>query len=169
MDILGGRECHFCGNEDLRVLELGHKNGDGSGDRKQFKNNRQLRRFYIMHPELAREILRVSCANCNKIKRYEKQEWLGSAVPSTQWYSFKLQGVDVHIITQVCLQLELLVNFCFIRNQLLGANGSSHLTEESVVSKIAFIPTVTSKPVLRYASKNRDPFFPSLWRMTMLI
>jgi hypothetical protein len=83
MDILGGRECSSCGNEDLRVLELGHKNGDGSGDRKQFRNNRQWRRFYIMHPELAREILRVSCASCNKIKRYEKQEWLGSAAPST--------------------------------------------------------------------------------------
>jgi hypothetical protein len=83
MDILGGRKCKFCGNDDLRVLEIEHKNGDGSGDRKQFKNNRQLRRFYIMHPDLAREILQVSCANCNKIKRYEKQEWHAPAGPAT--------------------------------------------------------------------------------------
>ncbi|HJS81671.1 MAG TPA: hypothetical protein VJ742_02425 [Nitrososphaera sp.] len=83
MDILGGRECSSCGNEDLRVLEIEHENGDGSGDRKQFEDNRQLRRFYIMHPKLAREILDISCAKCNKIKRYEKQEWLGSAAPPT--------------------------------------------------------------------------------------
>ena len=83
MDILGGRECKFCSNEDLRVLEIEHINGDGSGDRKQFKNNRQLRRFYIMHPELAKEILQVSCANCNKVKRYEKQEWHRHDAPST--------------------------------------------------------------------------------------
>ena len=39
--ILGGREHKFCGIKDLRILEIEHKNSDGSGDRKQFRNSTQ--------------------------------------------------------------------------------------------------------------------------------
>ncbi|HKU48841.1 MAG TPA: hypothetical protein VJP79_02725 [Nitrososphaera sp.] len=41
MVILGGREHKFCGIKDLRILEIEHKNSDGSGDRKQFRNSTQ--------------------------------------------------------------------------------------------------------------------------------
>jgi len=72
INLLGGK-CTHCGfDKDVRALTLDHKNSDGSEDRK--KNGSKIARYYILHPEEARERLQVLCANCNKIKAIDKKE-----------------------------------------------------------------------------------------------
>lgn len=70
--ILGGACCCFCGYcKDTRVLQFEHINDDGYTDRKRFNGSvMTMYRYYIKHPEEARQKLQVTCANCNLEKLY---------------------------------------------------------------------------------------------------
>ena len=67
VEILGGR-CVKCGNTDIRVLQINHKNGGGRQDRKG-----RPYRFYreIVNGKRDREGYDVRCANCNILYQYE--------------------------------------------------------------------------------------------------
>jgi hypothetical protein len=78
--ILGGFMCNCdrincwhkdkCTVIDSRCLQIGHKNGDGKIDRERFKKKQDaLYRYYISHPEEAKEKLEITCSNCNWIRR----------------------------------------------------------------------------------------------------
>lgn len=67
---LYGRKCGICGfNEDLRILQLDHKNGGGNQERRQI-GTRGIRRNALRNPE-AYQLL---CPNCNWTKRYNLDE-----------------------------------------------------------------------------------------------
>ncbi len=68
---LGGR-CIQCGFSDIRALVLDHKTGDGGQDRKRVGN--RIARYYVRHPDEAKEKLQVLCANCNMIKAVQNNE-----------------------------------------------------------------------------------------------
>lgn len=72
-DILG-HKCVKCGFDDKRALQFDHKNGDGNIDRKKLGGCDASYRYYVKHPEEAKEKLQVMCANCNWIKRAENFE-----------------------------------------------------------------------------------------------
>jgi len=68
-------KCVKCGFNDIRALQLDHKNGHGYNDRKIFKlSGTSLYRFYLSNPELAKQTLQVLCANCNWIKKSGNKE-----------------------------------------------------------------------------------------------
>lgn len=71
ISLLGGK-CVRCGFDDWRALQVDHIKGGGSQDSKTMvgmKNNVLLKR--IKNGSTKYQLL---CANCNWIKRYEKNE-----------------------------------------------------------------------------------------------
>lgn len=62
------------GCDDIRCLQLDHINGGGTKEYKKFKVVNSLYYYYFKHPEEAKEKLQILCANCNWIKRHEKNE-----------------------------------------------------------------------------------------------
>lgn len=67
---LGG-ECTRCGNTDIHVLEINHKNGDGH---KEFGNISPIDFYHsIINGSRTIEDLNVLCGNCNTIYRYRMQ------------------------------------------------------------------------------------------------
>ncbi len=78
--ILGGPRCSSAsclvpgGCSDIRCLQFDHINGGGSADMRRFRNPAEMYRYYSKHPEDAKKTLQVLCANCNWIKRYDKEE-----------------------------------------------------------------------------------------------
>ena len=86
-DILGATKCVRCGFTDIRTLQLDHKNGGGSKDKfAKYRGTKQLYRYYINHPEEAKEKYQILCANCNWIKRYENHE-VPHQLPYELWVS----------------------------------------------------------------------------------
>jgi predicted Zn-ribbon and HTH transcriptional regulator len=77
-DILGSRVCVRCGYSDVRALQFDHINGNGRKsliqDFKQPSLRDKILNYYIMNPELAKKTFQVLCANCNWIKRHDKNE-----------------------------------------------------------------------------------------------
>ena len=76
-DILGSRVCK-CGFSDIRALQFDHINGNG---RKYYMEQFQqpslrdkILNYYIANPDIARKTFQVLCANCNWIKRDERNE-----------------------------------------------------------------------------------------------
>ena len=71
MMFLGGK-CERCGFNDYRALQFDHINGDGAKQRREFggRNSGAMARYIIQHPSE----FQVLCANCNWIKRAEKNE-----------------------------------------------------------------------------------------------
>lgn len=73
-----GSKCVVCKNDDPRVLQIDHIDGHGLQDRKRFTTSERagtpMYRYYLDHPEEAKQKLQLLCANCNWIKRYEKGE-----------------------------------------------------------------------------------------------
>lgn len=68
---LFGNKCKKCGFGDWRALQIDHINGGGRKDRKKDGYNSRI--FYkrvLKNPEG----FQLLCANCNWIKRYEKEE-----------------------------------------------------------------------------------------------
>ena len=71
---LGGK-CLRCGNNDYRVLQIDHVNGDGNEERRE-------KRGGGMQRTIMREIIagnkngkyQLLCSNCNWIKRWENNE-----------------------------------------------------------------------------------------------
>lgn len=72
MKVLGGVRCKQCGFSDTRALQIDHVFGGGTKEIKKLGNFR-LYKFYLSNPKLAKEKLQVLCANCNAIKRREKE------------------------------------------------------------------------------------------------
>ena len=74
-EILGDK-CMRCGFSDIRILQFDHKNGGGVKDLKVFGNqNTTMYRYYVEHPDEAKEKLQVLCPNCNWLKRVEREEF----------------------------------------------------------------------------------------------
>lgn len=73
-DVLG-HTCVKCGFVDKRALQIDHINGGGMEDRKNKGSATAMYKYYVEHPELAKERLQVLCANCNWIKRSEWKEY----------------------------------------------------------------------------------------------
>ena len=67
-----GPKCSRCGFEDIRALQIDHKNGGGTQERKQFKNGYQYEKYIFEHLDSGK--YQVLCSNCNLIKRDEMQE-----------------------------------------------------------------------------------------------
>jgi hypothetical protein len=68
-DRMGG-QCIKCGFSDYRVLQVDHINGRGKKDR---LGTHQLY-LHILKDNLWKEKYQLLCANCNQIKRWEKEE-----------------------------------------------------------------------------------------------
>ena len=65
-----GAMCIKCGYDDIRSLHIDHVNGDGKGERKKRKSvNRSIVKGLV---DISR--YQLLCANCNWIKRLEKNE-----------------------------------------------------------------------------------------------
>ena len=64
-----GDQCNQCGFSDKRALQLDHVNGGGTKERK--KKSFMLYKLAI---EDINNNYQILCANCNWIKRYERQE-----------------------------------------------------------------------------------------------
>ncbi len=60
------------GCTDIRCLQLDHINGGGTKELK--KGPVAAYKYYLKHLDIARQHLQVLCANCNWIKRHEKNE-----------------------------------------------------------------------------------------------
>ena len=77
--LLGDRcvnpDCLISGGcRDKRALQFDHIDGFGNKDRARFPNVRIQYKYYLDHPDEAKQKLQVLCANCNWIKRFEKKE-----------------------------------------------------------------------------------------------
>lgn len=68
-----GSKCVRCGFSDIRALQLDHINGGGCKESKSIGSTTMYLR-YSQNLVLAKEKLQVLCANCNWIKRYERDE-----------------------------------------------------------------------------------------------
>lgn len=64
--------CVKCGFSDVRALQFDHISGGGTKEMlSKFSNSpRRMYRYYVDHPEEAKQKLQVLCANCNWIKRF---------------------------------------------------------------------------------------------------
>jgi hypothetical protein len=73
---LGGAHCVQCGFSDVRALQLDHINGGGRQHRKSLSSGTAY--FRALSKMSTSELVRtfqVLCANCNAIKREEREEW----------------------------------------------------------------------------------------------
>ena len=75
IDHLGSKCCRCGYEEDIRALELDHKNNDGYLDRKKVGRKGKIYRYYSKNLKEAEEVLQVLCSNCNKIKQIEQKEF----------------------------------------------------------------------------------------------
>ena len=73
-EVMGGAKCVRCGFIDIRALQFDHINGNGRKNRKQLKGSLGMYQYYATHPEEARADLQILCANCNWIKKFEREE-----------------------------------------------------------------------------------------------
>lgn len=67
-----GDKCCLCGFNDWRALQIDHVNGGGSKEKKEVTGN--YYRFVLKEIEKHPNKYQLLCANCNWIKRYEKDE-----------------------------------------------------------------------------------------------
>ena len=72
LELLGG-VCRRCGFSDVRALQIDHKFGGGSKERKKYNGHIDIR---VSLATLWK--YQLLCANCNWIKRYENNEVKGS-------------------------------------------------------------------------------------------
>lgn len=73
-DIIG-RRCVVCGFLDIRALQFDHINGNGRKENIRLKRSPYLYlKYYVDHPDIARDTLQVLCANCNLIKCHMRAE-----------------------------------------------------------------------------------------------
>lgn len=71
-----GNKCVRCGIDDFRVLQIDHVNGNGYRERQDFgKGGNASVKYYRHILEVRGEGYQLLCANCNWIKRYERQEY----------------------------------------------------------------------------------------------
>lgn len=69
IELLGGK-CVRCGEIDIRILQINHKNHDG---KKEHNSGKAINKFYraILNGERPKDDLEIRCANCNIIYEYE--------------------------------------------------------------------------------------------------
>lgn len=80
--VLLGNKCVKCGYSNQKALCFDHIYGNGKEDRKRFnRNNFRLMKYYLEHPEEAKQKLQILCANCNMIKAYD----MGECRKSLKW------------------------------------------------------------------------------------
>ena len=68
--LLLGNKCVRCGEIDIRILQINHKNHDGN---KEYKEWKDVSKFYkaILSGKRKNDDLEIRCANCNIIYEYE--------------------------------------------------------------------------------------------------
>ena len=71
LESLGGIKCVKCGYDDYRAMQIDHINGGGMKHIRSFSSNKT----YLRTVEGNRKEFQVLCANCNRIKVYENQEY----------------------------------------------------------------------------------------------
>ena len=71
-DILG-RECSKCGFNDIRALQIDHKNGGGSKERKKY-GGRYIYTLVLRNIADGKKDYQILCANCNAFKRIMNNE-----------------------------------------------------------------------------------------------
>ena len=64
-----GKKCP-CGFDDIRALQIDHKNGGGKQHIESFKSRHEYYKYVRDNPDE----FQILCANCNWIKRHEKNE-----------------------------------------------------------------------------------------------
>lgn len=69
-----GKQCIRCGFADIRALQVDHVEGGGNAEHRHLKSARTMYQFCIDNPDLARKRLQILCANCNWIKKAERNE-----------------------------------------------------------------------------------------------
>lgn len=69
LELLGGAVCE-CGFDDIRALEIDHKNGGGNEHRKAMSSHTRYAEYIKSHLEE----FQVLCANCHSIKTHENNE-----------------------------------------------------------------------------------------------
>lgn len=67
-----GSACVRCGFSDPRALQVDHRNGGGAEERRKVHGSPGVYRRILAGHAADYQIL---CANCNWIKRYEREEW----------------------------------------------------------------------------------------------
>ncbi len=72
-ELLGGR-CVQCGFADHRALQVDHVNGDGYSDRQRTRSGYGLYHAVLADLAIGGGRYRLLCANCNWIKRWERDE-----------------------------------------------------------------------------------------------
>jgi hypothetical protein len=70
-----GWKCIRCGFDDLRALQVDHMNGGGCQERKRLRNQAAFNKK-VLADQTGYQLL---CANCNWIKRHERNEYHNSA------------------------------------------------------------------------------------------
>ena len=71
MFALLGDKCSFCGFDDKRALQIDHINGGGVKELKMFTNQMSYLKRVLT---VGKKEYQILCANCNWIKRHEKDE-----------------------------------------------------------------------------------------------
>ena len=70
-----GSHCIRCGFSDSRALQIDHVNGKGCKERRKFHNSSLLYyRFVLRRIKEGSKDYQLLCANCNTIKKVEKEE-----------------------------------------------------------------------------------------------
>lgn len=72
ISLLGGK-CEECGETDLRVLQLDHRNGGGSKERREIGDPSIVFKM-VLEGLLDIRRYNLLCANCNWVKRSEQNE-----------------------------------------------------------------------------------------------
>lgn len=72
-----GNKCFNCGFSDRRALQIDHINGGGIKERINY-NTKDFHRVVLKSIKNNERKYQLLCANCNWIKRHEKQEWGGA-------------------------------------------------------------------------------------------
>ena len=75
----GQIKCHNCDVTDMRLLHIDHIDGNGIIDRKRFKWNNNYK-YYLSHPQEAKQSLQLLCLNCHRKKTLENKEHLPKVI-----------------------------------------------------------------------------------------
>ncbi len=76
LQALGGK-CLVCGFNDQRALQIDHINGGGSKERKECNFSKSFHKHVLISFLNKENKYQLLCANCNWIKRFEKNEARG--------------------------------------------------------------------------------------------
>ena len=87
-----GRQCKGCGIKDIRILEVNHKNGNGTKELKECGGSNVLYRLIAQGKRQTND-LELLCANCNVLYEYKRGkrylppgfepielDWVGSGI-----------------------------------------------------------------------------------------